>query len=296
MKKAVVTGAAGYTGINVTRELIDRGYEVYAVVRPGSDHNIRLNDIESTLHRIELDQSEYCRLYELIDEECDDFYHLLWSGVRDDISDQMEYLNCCIQAIECSAKIGCKRFIGIGSQAEYGYYDGIITENIPLDPINAYGAAKIGALYLSRRRAQQLGMEWVWGRLFSLYGGYQPDSFLLPHLVRCLKNNLDINVSSCEQYWDYLHVKDAACAIIDIGIKGHSGEVYNIAYGDNRTLKDYVEEAKNCFQYTGHIIYGDKADPFVSFRPDISKIYDHTGWQPKIAFREGVHLLAYEED
>lgn len=45
-KVAVVTGAAGFTGAVLVERLRERGIEVYALVRPGSPHNDRLNSCQ----------------------------------------------------------------------------------------------------------------------------------------------------------------------------------------------------------------------------------------------------------
>ena len=186
--------------------------------------------------------------------------------------------------------------MGIGSQAEYGICDIIIDEGVTPDPISAYGAAKTAAMYLTKRRAEQLDIEWIWGRIFSLYGDLEPSGRMLPDLIDSLISDKDINLSSCEQYWDYLHVRDAADAIVLLGEKGHSGEIYNIANGSYRLLRDFVEEAKDLFPYKGKITYGKKADPFVSLRPDVTKLKEHTSWKPEIGFAEGVLQFANEKN
>lgn len=291
--RAVVTGAAGFAGYSLTTNLLNLGYDVYAVLRPGSQHNSRFNnlDMPGNLFCIELDCKEFDLIHEHIVEKCDIFYHLAWYGGRDDFDVQNQNIGFCLKAIESAGKLGCKRFVGIGSQAEYGVCHTSMSEDIMPKPINAYGAAKVAAMYLSKRRAEQLGIEWIWGRIFSLYGDFEPSGRMLPDLVEKLKNNERVNLSSCEQNWDYLHVRDAADAIVAIGERGHAGEIYNIANGDYRRLKDYVEEAKSAIMSSSEIIYGSKADPFIELLPDVSKIKEHTGWTPVISFSKGITSL-----
>lgn len=296
MVKAVITGAAGFTGFSLTKELLEIGYEVYAILRPGSGHNARLDGLTGNLHTVELDQTDFDRIADLVDSPCDLFFHLSWSGGRDDFDAQHNNVENSLKALESAGRLHCKRFIGIGSQAEYGICDIIITEDLAPDPINAYGAAKTAAMYLTKRRAEQLDIEWVWGRIFSLYGDFEPSGRMLPDLIDSLISGNDISLSSCEQYWDYLHVLDAAKAIASLGEKGHSGEIYNIANGSYRQLKEFVEEAKGLFDYKGKITYGEKAVPFISLKPDISKLTEHTSWKPEIGFSEGVLRFANEKN
>ena len=65
MKKCVVTGAAGFTGYSLGENLIAHGYFVYAVVRPQSEHNVRLAGMRN-VQLVQADISEYGQLYEKI--------------------------------------------------------------------------------------------------------------------------------------------------------------------------------------------------------------------------------------
>ncbi|WP_034491751.1 NAD-dependent epimerase/dehydratase family protein, partial [Butyrivibrio fibrisolvens] len=62
-KNVIVTGAAGFAGANLVMELLDNETDVYAVVRPGSSHNARLEEIDSdNLHIIPIEMDELERL------------------------------------------------------------------------------------------------------------------------------------------------------------------------------------------------------------------------------------------
>ena len=54
MKKAIVTGATGFIGGHLVKELLDNHYEVFAVVRPNSSKLYRLQQSDK-LHIVELD-------------------------------------------------------------------------------------------------------------------------------------------------------------------------------------------------------------------------------------------------
>ncbi len=286
--RVIVTGAAGFAGYSLTKELLAQNHEVYVVLRPGSQHNERFDVNEPKLHPIELDCADFDKIHEHIDVDCDEMYHLAWFGGRDDFEGQNANIDYTIKALESAAKCNCKRFVGIGSQAEYGVCSELITEDMMPHPVNAYGAAKVAAMYLSKRRAEQLGLEWVWGRIFSLYGDYEPAGRMLPDLLNKLSKNEEVNLSSCEQNWDYLHVRDAAESIALLGTKAHAGEIYNIANGDYKPLKEFVEFAKKTLGSSSVINYGNRPEPFVSLQPDMSKHKAHTGWEPKIGFEKGI--------
>lgn len=284
----IVTGAAGFTGFNLTEKLLKEGHTVYAVVRPDSNHNSRLQVLKGNLHIVELDCNDYEQLRFYITTPCDVLFHLAWFGNRYDLDAQSKNIIALDNLIKAAAEIGCGRIVCTGSQAEYGPYLTEIDENIIPLPIDAYGSAKISAMHLSKQRSSDLGIEWIWGRIFSLYGRYEPESRLLPSMIKKMLNGEPVYLSSCEQYWDYLDVRDAVDAIIALGKNGKAGEVYNIAHGDCRQLKEYVEVVKEITKSQSIVHYGDKTSPFFSLKPDVAKINKHTGWQAKISFDEGI--------
>ena len=179
MPTAVITGAAGFTGCNLVETLLKQGYFVHAIVRPVSSHNVRLQK-SNRLQLVECDMSEYGDLWRKISGPCDIFFHLAWQGERDDFHAQAENIHDTLSALEAAYKLGCKRFVCTGSQAEYGPQTDLITEETLPVPNTAYGAAKLAACVLTRQRALELGIEWVWARIFSLYGKYEPHGRMLP--------------------------------------------------------------------------------------------------------------------
>lgn len=288
----IVTGAAGFVGYHLTRTLVKNGYGVYAVVRPASAHNVRIKNMRN-VRCIEENIEDSGRLSALIPGRCDYFFHLAWKPTdRYDYAGQMESAYLTIKMLETAAQLGCRRFIGIGSQAEYGVTKDIIDEeNTPERPFCGYGAAKVAAAYMSRRRAQELRIEWVWGRIFSVYGEYEPDSRLLPSLINSFLNGEDVFLSSGRQNWDFINGEDAGEALIAMAERGRAGEIYNIADGRYRPLKEYVEELALICRNTGNIIYGDDPEPFVSLQPSVKKLTQDTGWEPKVSFDKGVRKL-----
>ena len=287
MKKAIVTGAAGFTGLNLVEALLAAGYFVYAVVRPGSAHNKRI-PTGPQLSMVEADLGDLATLPEKIAEKCDVFFHLAWQGDRDDFAVQYGNVDASLIALEAAAQLGCRRFICTGSQAEYGLQQGAVTEETLPMPVNAYGAAKLAACYLTKRRAEQLGVEWIWGRIFSIYGKYEPATTLVSYLVASLRRGESPKLTAATQNWDYLYSEDAADALLALAAAGQSGEIYNIANGNYRPLREFTEEVRAHFAPQVAIHYGEEARQIVSLQPVVEKIHRDTGWQAKTLFMEGL--------
>lgn len=304
-KIAIVTGAFGFAGANLTEHLLDYGYKVYAIGRKGSAHNDRFSESES-LRKVLVDMEDYDKICEHIDDSdlCGAkviaLFHLSWGGQRDDFDTQRRNIDGSLLLLDSARSIKEKclksknmdvsiRVVGIGSQAEYGVKSGLITEDLSLEPFSAYGSCKAAAYYLMESKARILGIDFIWGRIFSLIGKYEPEGRMLPDVVRKLAAGEKVSLSSCEQFWDYLDAGDAADAIIALFEKGVTGEVYNIANGDYDRLKNFVVRAAKCVGADESLIsYGNRANPFVSLEVSGEKIKKDTGWEPKVSFEESI--------
>lgn len=285
MAKIVVTGAAGFTGYHVTKALLDREYKVVAVLRPNSAHNVRLNGM--AVQCVELDMTDISRLSQYV-ENADAFIHLAWQGERYDFAAQYANVSIAVQALETAASMGCKRFLATGSQAEYGRQTDLITEDILPKPYCSYGTAKVAACYLTRNRAKQLGIDWLWGRIFSLYGKYEPEGRLIPDLVHAMQQKKEFHMTSGQQNWDYLDERDAASAIVALLERGRAGEIYNIANGDYHPLRFFTDQVASHYGAEDCIVYGEGNGQSVSLQPSVEKISQDTGWKPQVKFMQGI--------
>lgn len=287
MTKVTVTGAAGFAGCNLVEALVEKGYFVYAVVRPYSGHNSRLQESDR-LKVVPCDMEDYGKLPEMIHEQCDVFYHLAWQSGN--FEAQKNCIDYSLVALDVAAHIGCKRFVCTGSQAEYGPQTQLITEETCPHPVTAYGVAKLATCVLTRQRASELGIEWIWGRIFSLYGKYEPNGRMLPDLVRALQEGRTFYLSAATQIWDYLYSSDGVDALIALSEHGRSGEIYNVANGAYRPLRLFTEELRQEIAPDGDIVYGDPLDGATSLHVSVEKIQRDTGWKAGTLFREGVRL------
>lgn len=290
MKKCIVTGAAGFTGCNLVERLLAAGYFVYCVVREHSAHNKRLENL-ANVQLVYADLAEYKNLYQQIQEPCEVFFHLAWQGGRYDFAAQYQNVEDTLGVLEAAKKIGCKRFVCTGSQAEYGPQKGLITEKTCPHPIDAYGSAKLAACILTRQRAMDLGIEWIWGRIFSLYGKYEAETRMLPALVKSLRENKDFQMATDgRQNWDYLYVSDGAEALIALLEKGKTGEIYNIAHGNYRMMREFVGLVEKFVGNTACVVYDETNISLYSLQPSSEKLKRDTGWLPQVEFCSGLEF------
>ena len=118
--------------------------------------------------------------------------------------------------IEAAARYGASKFVGLGSQAEYGALEGRITETALPRPTTLYGASKLATYVLTSQLASQLEIEFAWMRVFSAYGPDDNPHWLIPSTIEQMLRGERPQLTAGRQYWDFLFIDDLAKAILEV--------------------------------------------------------------------------------
>lgn len=113
-------------------------------------------------------------------------------------------------------------------------------------------------------------------------------------LINKMKSNETCEMTECIQKWDYLYVDDAVKAIFNLCTVDCPDGAYNLASGDVRQLKDYVEEMYEVLDSNSELKYGAIPYPdsgMVSIQPSIEKICKETLWNAETKFRDGLKAI-----
>ncbi len=294
-KRIVVTGATSMMGIALIEAVLEEVDDLYAVIRPDTSRETRL-PVSDKIHVIPCEVGAYATLPERIPAACDVFYHFAWqatgSGRNRDISLQCANITYTIDALRSAHRLGCRKFVGAGSQAEYGLLDREkISPDAPVHPIQPYGVAKYAAGRLSAMEAASLGLDHIWVRIFSVYGEYDKDSSMISTAIWQMLAGERTHFTPAQQRWDYLYSKDAGKAFALIGEYAVGSRIYCLGYGAARPLRDYIMEIYDQIRPGTAIGIGDLAYPpncVMNLCADISSLTADTGWKPETEFREGI--------
>ena len=294
IKRVIITGATGSIGTALINNLIKQGIEVLCFCRNDSPRNKNIpSDNLVTIKYCDI--SELCDVKNDTGKEYDVFYHFAWQGTtgesRNDMYLQNQNVKYALDAVEVAKRFGCKRFIGAGSQAEYGRLNNSLNSNSPTFPENGYGMAKLCAGEMTREYAHKLGVEHIWTRILSVYGPSDSSNTMIISLINKLLNNETPKMTKCEQIWDYLYCEDAAQAFYLLEKCGIDGKTYVIGSGTGRKLSSYVEDIKEIVNPSAFIDYG--AIPYsdkqvMHLVADITELEKDTGWHPAVSFKEGI--------
>jgi UDP-glucose 4-epimerase len=298
MKSAIVTGATSMIGSAIVKALLEKGVnEIYAVVRRGSTKISRLpNDRHIKIIECNIDQ--YAQLSKLVTNQCDVFYHIAWQAngsaqVRNSqIFQQADNLRFSLDALMAAHELGCKKFIGAGSQAEFGLLDlNKISPNSPTNPIQPYGIIKYATGKLITEQAKLFHMNSFWVRIFSVYGLYdRANSMVTSTIIKLLKGETPL-FTPAEQRWDYLYSLDAGMAFYYIGEYSDGNKVYCLGSGEARYLREYIEEIHEIVNSKIPIKIGALPYPkgaIMNLCADTSELSHDTGWKPQISFGDGI--------
>lgn len=301
--KCIVTGATGFIGTALCRELLAAGNEVYAVVRENSKKKYKLislveenTKVKNLLRLIPLEIDDLDKLSKDYDIKADVFFHLAWNGSsgadRDDYTIQMKNVQYMETVIRAAKACGCKRIIGAGSQAEYGVVLGVAkeSETVP-NPFMMYGAAKLAAYQMGQVLAKQLEIDLIWPRIYSVYGVGENSGTLVNYVIDTLLKGEEPQLSQCENMWNFLYISDCVNMLISLAQKAAvEPGIYHIASHDTRLLKDFVTSIRDIVAPKMTLGFGvKKSDPDRTFwlEPDISKI-ESISDSCEISFEEGI--------
>ncbi len=298
MDRVIITGATSMIGVALVEECLRNHVEVLAIVRRASKHADRLPQSELLTVR-ECNLDEMALLTDL--EGYDVFYHLAWDytskAVRDNPVLQEKNIRYTLEAVELAVRAGCHKFIGAGSQAEYGPVEGVIFPDTAVCPQIAYGAAKYAAGKLSRKLCDNYHMIHVWARVFSVYGRNDNTDTMLDYAIKQFLKGETAFFSAGIQPWDYLYESDAGRVFYLLGEKSEESKVYCVASGNSRPLRQFVLEMKKAFGKEARCEFAEEQPEgkVYGLQADITELVHDIGYVPRITFAEGIaDMIAYK--
>lgn len=241
--KVFVTGSTGFIGSYLVRQLINDGHELLCLKRPTSDIS-RLADLQIQWVNVSEDWHEAFRQF-----QPEAIFNLAWDGVSasDRVIWQKQVQNISFQQnlLDISAECGVRKFIGTGSQSEYGDFEGVIDETYPVNPKTAYAATKLACLDLVKCFCEIHQIEWYWFRLFPLFGPGESDRWLIPSLIKAMCTSKEMDLTPGEQRLPYLYVGECAKALVSPLKTDDKSGIYNVCADNPQPLKSLVTKIKD---------------------------------------------------
>lgn len=308
MKKVIITGATGFIGSTFVEYLTKKNIEVLALGRK------EFNDI-SSLRRKKLQGAQYLKLnmceisllektlLEIgwnVDDDCA-FFNLAWggeSGLSDlNVAAQMKNVAWSVAALEVAQKIGCSRFIQVGTMEEaftHKYLELDHNKDSQYNRHVIYSVAKIAAKTALEIKSLQIGIDFIYVLNSHVMGPDDDKNSFLQVTLQKLIGGDELIFSTGEQFFDVISVDDCSLGYYLICQKGRPGAHYWVGSGDPKRLREYVERMYALFPSGLEMQFGKMPYNDIVLEKEvfsISNLSADTGYKPVMTFEETVKNL-----
>lgn len=294
--RCLVTGASGFLGSWLVRQLLAEGDEVVAVVRSATVPP-RLIGVDGNLRFAHADLASISTISSSIHIfRPETVFHLAWWGGNSSsfVNDPGQvYTNTqgTLDLLRIAHEAGAASFLFFGTSVEYGNYSVPVRETDPTTPKNLYGTAKNALMQLTQALAAQWQMRFCGIRPFWTYGPMDDELRMIPSVTRQLLQGNKPKVTAGEQLWDFLYVEDAARAITALGHNPQASGIFNLGSGAPVPLKQVIATIRDLVDPALEIGFGEipyAPGQIMHLEADISRLRQATGWSSSVSLEEGL--------
>ena len=311
MKRALVTGGAGFIGSHLCEQLLGEGWEVFALddLSTGSADNVAGARDRSGFHLVVDSVLSRPIVSELV-HRCDVVFHLAAAvGVRLIVERPGQTLLTNVRGtenvLEYASRFG-KPVLVASSSEVYGDHE---AENLPLregarriyGPTTAkrwaYAASKAMDEFLALARHEEEGLHCVIVRLFNTVGPRQSGEYgnVIPRFVEAALAGAPLEIhGDGTQTRCFCHVSDTVRALAGLmADPATNGEIFNVGSTEPVTIRQLAERTIEATDSSSelvfvpyHEVYAHGIEEMFQRVPAIDKIAATIDWQPSISLDE----------
>ncbi|MCP4350876.1 MAG: SDR family oxidoreductase [Desulfobacterales bacterium] len=302
IKKAIVTGGAGFIGSHLVDALLAQGCEVAVLDNLSSGH---LSNLEHVRDRIEFYEGDIQDSEILLkaSEESDVIFHQaavvsVPQTVENPVGSAMVNEIGTLQVLDTARKNNVKRVVLASSSAVYGD-DPQLPKHENMNPklLSPYAVQKLTGEYYARLYHNLYGLETVCLRYFNVYGPRQDPSSFYSGVISIFINKAGskekpVIYGDGNQSRDFVFVRDVVRANLLAATSGSAaGGFFNVGTGSFiriNQLWDMVCKISgfNAAPEYGPVRPGDIAESVA----DISHAKSVLGFEPEYSFEKGLGI------
>lgn len=306
-KNVLVTGAAGFIGSSLVKELVSQGANVCSLVRSSCATN---SDRLKGSKIYTGDVCDYSLITEIIStNEIEFIAHLAANAIvknsaRDPMNTYKVNVMGTVVVIEAARNVGrCKKILVASSDKAYGDHEILpYTEDMPLLTKNTYDTSKACTDLISRTYAHNYEMPIVVTRCSNVYGPGDPNlSRIIPNTIARLSRGelpmLYSDVSEMEREFIYIDDVVKACLALLESDSATNGEAYNIGGAGPISITGLVDVLKDLMGLKVETLVVQREANFKEIARqyiDATKLFKATGWKQETSLREGLLKTIHE--
>ena len=285
-KTIFVTGASGFVGGSLCRQLHQKGATIHAISR----QPVLKNPLGLHWHQGDLQDFETVRTL-IHTLEPDIVFHLASyvSGSRDLTAVPLTFhsnLTSTVNLLTAVTEVGCQRCILAGSLEEPDEADGA---PIPCSP---YAAAKWASHAYGRMFHALYQLPVVTTRLFMIYGPHQQDlKKLIPYTILSLLRGETPQFSSGERPVDWIFIDDVVDGLITAALAPDlAGHTVELGSGKLVTVRNVIQQLADAIAPDTTLQFGALSNrPMERIRAaNIERTEAQMGWRPKTSLAQGL--------
>ncbi len=242
--KILVTGATGFIGNYIVKELLRRKVAVIASSSRAKEQ-IDSDWTDKVIYR-------QCNIHEIGSENLFHYFekpdhaiHLAWGGLsnfKDEfhITKELPAQKHFVRQLISS---GLTSLTVTGTCLEYGNQEGELTEDMPAQPVVPYAVAKNELRQYLEHIGSTIPFDLRWVRLFYMYGkGQNPKSILAQLDAAIKRGDSEFNMSMGEQWRDYLPVETIAQIVVIFAVQRYKLGIMNCCSNKPISIRNLVEQ------------------------------------------------------
>lgn len=290
--KILVTGANGFVGGWLTKELSALGHEVIAVVKDEKE-DLRCFDGLANIHIVYCDLSALSQLPNLVNDNVDVIYHLAWVSAggagRADYLIQLKNAIYASDMIKVAMELHAKKILYAGTVSERLVDNFLESEIVGVN--NIYAVSKKTTHSIVDILCKKNHLDYIWMQFANLFGPYSINGNIVGYTISELLSNKEAFFGPANQPYDFIYIEDLVSAMVLLGTQSTKQRFYYIGSGQPHKLSDYLLEIGEILHCLEKIKIGARADDGTRYNRDwfnINPLEEEFNFRPSITFQEGV--------
>lgn len=306
MKRALVTGGAGFIGSHLVEGLLARGYEVTVLDNYATGRHDNLARVVNQIHFVEGDVRNLTTVHSVMRKVDVVFHEAALPSVARSVKNPLESnevnITGTLNVLVAARDAEVRRVVLAGSSSAYGNTPTLPKiETMPPDPLSPYAISKLAGELYARSFANLYGLSTATLRYFNVFGPRQDPTTqyagVIAKFVTCALAGKPYPVNGDgEQSRDFSYIENVVQAnLLAAEAKFDGGQVINIAFGQRTTLNQIIVMLNELTGQNLAAVYGpERAGDVRHSHADLTRAKQILGYAPAIDVREGLrHTLEW---